>query len=190
MSPLRVIGGSARGSRLKDVPGDTTRPVTDRVKEALFNILAEDVRDSIWLDLFAGTGAIGIEALSRGANYVRFIDKTRAAVDTINANLEHTHLSTKAEVVRMDAFSHLHQHPDKLFHYIYVAPPQYKNLWQDALTEIDTHSGWLAEDSWVIVQIDPREYVQRSDRYFTEFDQRRYGTTLLVFYERITLPQI
>ena len=64
---LRVISGTAKGRKLKDVPGDTTRPVTDMVKEALFNILAGDVLDSVWWDLFAGTGAIGIEALSRGA---------------------------------------------------------------------------------------------------------------------------
>ena len=69
---LRVIAGSARGRKLKSVPGDTTRPVMDRVKEALFNILSGDVLDSNWWDLFAGTGAIGIEALSRGASFVRF----------------------------------------------------------------------------------------------------------------------
>ena len=76
---LRVISGTAKGRKLKDVPGDTTRPVTDMVKEALFNILAGDVLDSAWWDLFAGTGAIGIEALSRGAAFVRFSDLNRAA---------------------------------------------------------------------------------------------------------------
>jgi 16S rRNA (guanine(966)-N(2))-methyltransferase RsmD len=141
------------------------------------------------LDLFAGTGAIGIEALSRGANFVRFIDKNRSAVETIQANLEHTRLSNIAEVFKMDSFIHLRQIPDKLFHYIYVAPPQYKNLWQDALSEIDSHPGWLATDSWVIVQIDPKEYSPRADQHFKEFEQRRYGTTLLVFYERVNPQQ-
>jgi 16S rRNA (guanine(966)-N(2))-methyltransferase RsmD len=74
---LRVIAGKAKGRKLRSVPGDTTRPVTDRVKEALFNILAGDLIDSRWWDLFAGTGAIGIDALSRGAAFVRFSDSNR-----------------------------------------------------------------------------------------------------------------
>ena len=82
---LRVISGKAKGRKLKSVPGETTRPVTDRVKEALFNILAGDVTDSRWWDLFAGTGAIGIEALSRGASFVRFTDLNRAPIETINS---------------------------------------------------------------------------------------------------------
>jgi len=185
MSPLRVIGGTARGTHLKDVPGDSTRPITDRVKEALFNILAQDVFNSSWLDLFAGTGAVGIEALSRGAAFVRFIDINKSAVETIRHNLEHTRLAGKAEVLQRDAFSQFHQQSDKIFHYIYVAPPQYKGLWQEALNQIDAHPDWLAPDSWIIVQIDPREYNPRSDVNFTEFDQRRYGTTLLVFFEKV-----
>jgi 16S rRNA (guanine(966)-N(2))-methyltransferase RsmD len=86
---LRVIAGTARGRKLKSVPGDTTRPVMDRVKEALFNILADDVIDSNWWDLFGGTGAIGIEALSRGASFVRFSDLNRAPIETIKENVEH-----------------------------------------------------------------------------------------------------
>ena len=85
---LRVISGTARGRKLKSVPGDTTRPVMDRVKEALFNILAGDVIDSNWWDLFGGTGAIGIEALSRGAAFVRFSDLNRAPVETIKENVD------------------------------------------------------------------------------------------------------
>lgn len=188
MSNLRVIAGSARGARLKDVPGDTTRPITDRVKEALFNILATDVLDSRWLDLFAGTGAVGIEALSRGAEFVRFIDINRTASEVVRGNLERTHLAAKADVVRMDAFAYLRQRPDTTYQYIYIAPPQYKDLWQDALDSLDQNPGWLAPDAWVVVQIDPREYKPRSDKNFVEFEQRRYGTTLLVFFERF-MPQ-
>ena len=83
---LRIIAGTAKGRKLKSVPGDTTRPITDRVKEALFNILAGDVIDSVWWDMFGGTGAVGIEALSRGAAFVRFTDLNRMPVDTIKAN--------------------------------------------------------------------------------------------------------
>ena len=80
---LRVISGSAKGRILKSVPGNTTRPITDRVKESLFDIIGADVFDSNWWDVFAGTGAVGIEALSRGAAFCRFTDLNRTPVDTI-----------------------------------------------------------------------------------------------------------
>ncbi len=83
MSTPRIIGGTARGLRLQDVPGNVTRPITDRVKEALYNILGSDIKDAALLDLFGGTGSVGIEALSRGASFVRFCDKDRGAYTTI-----------------------------------------------------------------------------------------------------------
>jgi 16S rRNA (guanine(966)-N(2))-methyltransferase RsmD len=184
MSSPRIIAGKARGAHLKSVPGEGTRPITDRVKEALFNILGADIRQSDLLDLFAGTGSVGIEALSRGANFVRFIDLNPRAVETIKANLEHTHLAGQADVIRSDAFQFLHRPPDKPFHYIYVAPPQYKGLWLQAISEISEHPGWLTPDAWVIAQIDPVEYQAVSLPNLVEFEQRRYGSTLLVFYER------
>jgi 16S rRNA (guanine966-N2)-methyltransferase len=127
MSQLRVIAGKAKGFRINTVPGDTTRPITDQVKEALFNILGPDVSDSNWLDCFGGTGAVGIEALSRGAAFVRFIDLNRTAVETIKHNLDTTHLRQQAEVIQMDAFAVLRGKPDRTFEYIYIAPPQYKD---------------------------------------------------------------
>lgn len=181
---LRVISGAAKGRKLKSVPGDTTRPITDRVKEALFNILTGDVIDSVWWDVFGGTGAVGIEALSRGAAFVRFTDLNRAPLDTIKVNLAATRFESRAEAKRADAFSLLASHPDHQFHYIYVAPPQYKEMWSQALMKLDSNMGWLAEDGWVIVQIDPKEYKQLKLENLEEFEQRRYGTTLLVFYER------
>ena len=94
---LRVISGKAKGRKIKDVPGDTTRPVTDMVKEALFNILAGDVQDSAWWDLFGGTGAIGIEALSRELRLYVFPSLNRAPIETMQANLETTGFSSQAE---------------------------------------------------------------------------------------------
>lgn len=181
---LRVIAGKAKGRKLKSVPGDTTRPVTDRVKEALFNILASDVIDSRWWDLFAGTGAIGIEALSRGASFVRFTDLNRAPIETIKFNVEHCSFAEQAEIKRGDSFSFLAKGPDAKFDYIYIAPPQYKDMWEQALKLVDENIDWLSEESWVIAQIDPREYEKLALENVEEFDQRKYGTTLLVFYER------
>ena len=179
---LRVISGSARGRKLKSVPGDTTRPITDRVKEALFNILAGDVVDSTWWDLFAGTGAVGIEALSRGAAMVRFSDLSRAPIETIKWNLEHCGFSARAEVRRGDAFAMLMAQPEAQFEFIYIAPPQYKDMWSHALLALDENPGWLTGTGWAIVQIAPKEYRELKLVNLAERDQRKYGSTLLVFF--------
>ena len=181
---LRVISGRAKGRILKSVPGDITRPITDRVKESLFNIIGADVIDSIWWDVFGGTGAVGIEALSRGAAFCRFTDLNRAPIDTIKLNLTVTGLMSRAEARRADAFSTLASHPDRSFHYIYIAPPQYQDIWSQALIELDSNVQWLEEDGWAIVQIHPKEYKRLELQNIIEFDQRKYGSTLLVFYER------
>ena len=183
MSNPRIIAGSARGIRLQSVPGNITRPITDRVKESLFNILGQDILNATFLDLFGGTGSVGIEALSRGAAYVRLIDLHNAAVKTIKSNLARTHLEQNSDVLTSDAFAYLSRCPDKAFDYIYIAPPQYKDLWQKALQTVDSHPDWLTEDAWVIVQIDPIEYKELDLQNLYKFDQRQYGSTLLVFYQ-------
>jgi 16S rRNA (guanine(966)-N(2))-methyltransferase RsmD len=181
---LRVIAGKAKGRKLKTVPGDTTRPVTDMVKEALFNILGGDVVDSRWWDLFGGTGAIGIEALSCEAAFIRFTDLNRLPVETIKENLTVCKFSKQAEVRRGDAFAMLKVAPDKEFEYIYIAPPQYREMWSEALKLVDENPGWLSDTGEVIVQIHPREYKDIALVNLQKFDERKYGSTLLVFYER------
>jgi len=182
---LRVIAGSAKGKKLLSVPGDLTRPVMDRVKEALFNILQGDVIDSKWWDLFGGTGAIGIEALSRGASFVLFSDLNREPVETILKNLANCRFNNMAEVRKGDAFSMLSAMADRQFEYIYIAPPQYKSMWIQALRILDEHIGWLSEDGTVIVQIDPKEYEEVELKNLVEGEQRKYGKTLLMFYDRV-----
>ncbi len=181
---LRIIGGKARGRRILSVPGDSTRPITDRAKESLFNILSGDIPGSTWLDLFAGTGSVGIEALSRGASFVRLIDKNRLAIETLHANLKSTGLEQGAQVLRMDAFNLLERPVDRTFDTFFVAPPQYKGLWKKAMLSLDKHPAWMAKDAWVIVQIHPVEYEELSLCNLVEFDQRKYGSVLFVFYER------
>lgn len=168
--------------RLKSVPGDTTRPITDRVKESLFNIIAGDVRGAVFLDLFAGTGSVGIEALSRGAAFVRFNDRSKAANRTIRENLAVTRLGKNAEITQVDAFELLKKEADRVFDYVYIAPPQYLGLWSLALQLLDQNPGWLAEDAWVIVQIDPKEVAPIQLVHLSEFDRRKYGSTLLLFF--------
>jgi 16S rRNA (guanine(966)-N(2))-methyltransferase RsmD len=189
MSGLRVISGIARGRRLHDVPGDSTRPITDRAKESLFNILGKDIEEASFLDLFAGTGSVGIEAISRGASFARFIDSQRQAVETVRYNLQVTGLEQKAEVLRIDAFSYIKRAVDRAFTYVFIAPPQYKGLWKSALLSLDAYADWLADDAWVIIQIHPVEYEALSLTHLAEFEQRHYGSVLFVFYETIVRPK-
>jgi 16S rRNA (guanine966-N2)-methyltransferase len=185
MPGLRVISGKAKGRRLFSVPGDSTRPITDRTKESLFNILGADIQEAVVLDLFGGTGSVGIEALSRGASFVRFLDLSRQAVETIRKNLEITGFTQAALVSRTDAFHFLIQPPDRQYDYVYIAPPQYKELWKKAVLSLDANPGWLSQGAWVIVQIHPMEYVPLVCQQLQEFDQRKYGSTCLVFYEQV-----
>ncbi|MBX3061355.1 MAG: 16S rRNA (guanine(966)-N(2))-methyltransferase RsmD [Anaerolineae bacterium] len=181
---LRVIAGSARGRRLKLVPGEGTRPIMDRVKEALFNILRERVPDCIFLDLFAGTGSVGIEALSRGAQFTRFVEKALPAIRTIEDNLKVTNLAGNAEVLRQDVLEYLKQESPEAFEIVYVAPPQYKTLWLETLTLLDKNPDHVAVDGFVVVQIDPQEKQEVNLQHFAVVDERRYGNTLLWFFER------
>jgi 16S rRNA (guanine(966)-N(2))-methyltransferase RsmD len=166
------------------VPGGGTRPIGDRVKESLFNIIGNDVVHSRWLDLFAGTGSVGIEALSRGAESAFFIDTKKKAIETVIFNLQHTQLADRAKVLRIDAFEYLRAEQERDYDYIYIAPPQYANLWIKALKVLDETPSWLRESGWVIAQIHPKEYETQGLLNLVEFDQRKYGNTLLVFYER------
>ena len=115
--------------RLKQVDASITRPITDRVKEALFNIIGSDIINSSMLDMFAGTGSVGIEALSRGASYVMFLDVNSSAIDVINSNLSVTKLSDMGQVHQTAAFDELDDSKREKFEYIYIAPPQYKGMW-------------------------------------------------------------
>ncbi|MBZ0299809.1 MAG: 16S rRNA (guanine(966)-N(2))-methyltransferase RsmD, partial [Anaerolineae bacterium] len=151
---LRVIAGTAKGRRLKMVPGDTTRPVMDRVKEACFSILGRSVVDATFLDLFAGTGSVGIEALSRGASRAVFVEMNKQAVQTIQTNLELTRLGDRALIRRTDVLSFLRNPSGTPFDLIYLAPPQYKDLWLATLETLDSHPAWFHEDTTLIVQID------------------------------------
>jgi 16S rRNA (guanine(966)-N(2))-methyltransferase RsmD len=182
---VRVIAGSAKGRRLAMVPGDATRPITDRAKEALFSMLGPDLPGARVLDLFAGTGGVGIEALSRGAAWCDFIDRELAAVKTVRANLTATGLADRARVMRRDAFDVLATTPDVPYDIVFVAPPQYKGMWLRALLALDARPEIVAaEGGQVVVQIHPREAVVPDVKHFERFDERKYGSVLLQFWTR------
>jgi len=189
MAGIRVISGKAKGRKLILVPGDSTRPIGDRVKEALFNILRFDIEEARMLDLFGGTGSVAIEALSRGAEHAVILDNNRRAIQTIRTNLEHTGLVEDATVLQTDAFRYLEHSGDNAFDLIYVAPPQYHELWEKAVVSIDNNMDILYPEGQVIVQIHPREYKDLELTCLQKVDERKYGSTLLVFYQRLEAEQ-
>lgn len=178
---MRVIGGIAKGRTLKVVPGDSTRPILDRVKVPLFDILRPTLPGIAVLDLFGGTGSVGIEALSQGAANCIFLDTSAKAVATIKDNLNTTGLADKAEVRHTDAFLYL-KNTQHSFDLIYVAPPQYKGIWIEAMRLIAERPHLLRPNGQIIVQIDPKEYEQVELSAFSEKQQRKYGSTVLVFF--------
>jgi 16S rRNA (guanine(966)-N(2))-methyltransferase RsmD len=189
---MRVVGGSASGRKLLVVPGHGTRPILDRVKTSLFDILRPRIAGIAVLDLFAGSGGVGIEALSQGAERCTFIELSAKAVATIKKNLASTGLAGRAEVLHTDAFAYLRA-TNKQFDLIYVAPPQYRNLWLEAVHQIAARPELLhqstvepaADESagQVIVQIHPKEYRRLDLENIQETRQKVYGNTMLVFYE-------
>lgn len=203
---MRVVSGSAKGKTLKAVPGDSTRPILDRVKTALFDILRPEIEDISVLDLFAGTGAVGIEALSQGAAHCVFLDTNKRAVATIKDNLASCNLTARAEVRHTDAFIYL-KNTARSFDLIYIAPPQYRGIWIEALRVVaerphllkrggeisagDISAGKISAGKIsagkisagkIIVQIDPKEYEPLILNTLTLQSERRYGNTLLLFY--------
>ncbi len=179
---MRVIAGVAKGRNLLSVPGAGTRPVTDLVKGALFNILGPDVVGATFLDLFAGTGSVGIEALSRGASLAVFVEVARKAVATVQKNLELTGLAERAQVIHEDVFRFLRQaDPEQRFDYIYVAPPQYQDLWVKTLLALN-EKPLLTAEGRIVVQIHPKEFHPLSTPRLRLVDERHYGDTALYFY--------
>lgn len=179
---MRVITGKAKGRKLMMVPGAGTRPITDRAKEALFSIMGNWIEETRVLDLFGGTGGVGIESLSRGAAWVDFVDLSHQAVETIRANLRHCGFERQASVTRLDSFVYLQRYHGVPYDLIYVAPPQYQGMWLKALTLIDGKPELLAKNGSVIVQIHPREETPVALSRLVEYDRRRYGSVLLIFY--------
>ena len=190
---MRVVTGEAKGRKLKGPKTIGTRPIIDRVKTALFDILSYRVEDARFLDLFAGTGSVGIEALSRGAAFATFIEMNYKVLKLVQENLQITALADRAETLHMDAFKFLQSAelstPSRStrnpYDIIYVAPPQYQEMAARALGLLDS-SPLVAEDGLVIIQIHPKERPVIAAVPLTRLvqtDERRYGSTMLMFYK-------
>lgn len=179
---MRVIAGKARSLKLMTPPGMDTRPTTDRTKETLFNILQPEIRGARFLDLFSGSGAIGIEALSRGAAFAVFVEKDRAAAECIKKNLAFTKLGDNGQILRKDVGAALKSlEKGAPFDLIFMDPPYGRGLERQVL-EYLAHSSLLAEEGTVVVEASletPFDHVQ--DLGFQVIKIKKYKTNMHVW---------
>lgn len=184
---MRVIGGKAKRLQLKTLEGMETRPTTDRIKETLFNMIDPWIGDCVFLDLFAGSGGIGIEAASRGAKEVVFVEKNAAAMKVIKENLRHTGLSDTAVTMQADVFSAICSLDGrKEFDYIFMDPPYDQELEKEVLVLLkDKHL--LSEDGMVIIEASLDTSFDYLDACgFRLVKEKRYKTNKHMFVERQT----
>lgn len=185
---MRVIAGSAGGIRLKVPKGRAVRPTSDRVKEALFNILGARVCGAAVWDLFAGSGAIGIEALSRGASEAIFVEKNRLHLEIIKENLVRTGLAGRARLLGLDVEKALNllSQEGRQADLIFLDPPYQETNVPQVLQAIE-YSHLLREDGLIVLELFVRSRLWPKEQ--PQVEQRRYGDTILAFIEAAALPR-
>lgn len=180
---VRVISGRAKGRPLKSVPGTGTRPTTDKVKEALFSMIGPYFDGGAALDLFAGTGGLGIESISRGMDKAVFIDADSKSLDTIKANLAATGFTSQAEVFRNDAARALKvlERRGYRFHLVFLDPP-YRMKNGDALMTELRHKGLLHDDALIVLEYESSYTYPETLEGFQHLRSARYGETAVSIY--------
>jgi 16S rRNA (guanine966-N2)-methyltransferase len=179
---LRIIAGELKGRKLRSVRGTQTRPTADRIREAIFNILAFQIQGSTVLDLFAGTGAFGIEALSRGAESVVFVDVENDSISVLQENIKRLSLESLTKILRWDLTRNLNCLGSlrSAFNLIFMDPPYNKNMIEPTLFNL--HSSQSIETgARIVVEHSYLEPLLKSQLPFEIYDQRRYGKTLVSF---------
>ena len=179
---VRVISGSARGLKLNTPGDDRVRPTTDRVKESMFNIIQDWVYDSQVLDLFAGSGALGIEALSRGASQAVFCDNSLDSIKIRKSNIEKARVADRSQIVSGDFKRCLRdmEAKNQSFDMIFVDPPYYEGLFEEVLDTIRSCK-ILKKDGIVIVEHDAKRPIGQVEG-LEVYKEKKYGITMLTFY--------
>lgn len=188
---MRVIAGSAKRLQLKTLDGLDTRPTTDRIKETLFNMIAPEIYDSIFLDLFSGSGGIGIEALSRGAREAVFVENNPKAMSCVKENLKFTKLEHKALTMTRDVMTALYQlEGEKVFDFIFMDPPYDRELEKKVL-EYLADSQLVYEDTVIIVEASKEtDFSYLDELGFNLLKEKVYKTNKHVFLERAGKEEI
>lgn len=180
--PPRIIAGTAKGKKLFTLPGFVTRPLLGRIKKSLFDILTPKIHNSVFLDLYAGTGNVGIEALSRGAKKVLFIENSRQCTEIIEENLTNCGFNKKGEVLSFDIINNFPKFKKK-FDIIFIGPPYKLNLTTKTIEIIGKHD-LLSNSGWIIAQHHIREQVPTEIDKFILLRQKKYGDTMLTFFKK------
>lgn len=179
---MRIISGKARGTKLYTLDGENTRPTLDRVKESLFNIIQSKINDCIFLDLFSGSGAIGLEAASRGAKKVILCDSSKEAIQIIKRNIEKTHTEEQIELYHTSSQELLENKIKEKVDIVYIDPPYKTNLVFESV-KIILDKKIINKNSIMIIETDEVERVisQVRNLKIEIIDQRRYGRAHLIF---------
>lgn len=187
---MRIITGIAKGIKLKSPHGLETRPTADRVKESIFNIMGNILLDADVLDIFAGTGNLGLEALSRGARNAVFIDKSTSSIEVIKENALHTKLIKKTDIYKNDVFKGLIklQQLQRTFNLIFCDPPYNKGLVNLVLAEID-NSNLLRPDGIIIIEYSQHEEIKQEWKNLKMRRMEKYGETLVGFWVQNRMKQ-
>ena len=180
---MRVISGKNRGTKLYTLEGLETRPTLDRVKESLFNIINFDIPNCVFLDLFAGSGAIGIEAASRGAKKVVMCEKSKEAINVINKNLDKTRLKDEVKLFNEDFEKCISKLQEK-FDIIYLDPP-YKTDYAFKAVNLLLEKQLIKEETIIIIETDIEQNVKTEleKLKIKEIDEKKYGRASLLFYK-------
>ncbi|HEY8909213.1 MAG TPA: 16S rRNA (guanine(966)-N(2))-methyltransferase RsmD [Desulfosporosinus sp.] len=181
---MRIIAGEMRGRQLTAVVGMQTRPTSDKVKGAIFNVIGDKVRDARVLDLFAGTGNLAIEALSRGAREAVLVEKSRTAHLVIRRNLEQIGVGHQAKLLMMDAFLYLKRYPDEVFDLIFLDPPYHRELVPEALATLSQQS-YLTPSGVIIAETSKDEELNVDSLPFEIRKTGKYGDTLVWYLQRL-----
>jgi 16S rRNA (guanine966-N2)-methyltransferase len=181
---LRIIGGALRGKKLMPLRGTNIRPTADLVRESIFNILADRVEGAVVLDLFAGTGSLGIEALSRGAVSATFIDNARQAIETVSKNIGACQLVEKSHVFKKDILRGLGflKKTGQMFDLVFMDPPYKKDCILETLGLLE-QCACVPVNTCVIAEHSAGENLPDEVARFRRSDKRKYGNTLVSFYD-------
>ena len=181
---MRVIAGSARSLLLKTKKGSNTRPTTDKIKETLFNMISADIYDAFVLDLFAGSGAIGIEALSRGAYKAVFIEKDREALRYIKENLKHTRLDDRALVISADVFKALENlSVERAFDVVFIDPP-YNKEFEVKVLKVLEKADYINSNTMIIIELSKESELKFDDKIWKCIKTKIYKSNKHIFIKK------
>ncbi len=183
---MRIVAGKAKGTKLYTLKGENTRPTLDRVKESLFNIIQNELQESIFLDLFSGSGAIGLEAISRGAKKAILCDKSKEACMIIQKNIEKTHSVEKVELYQSDFKNVLTNKINEKLNIVFLDPPYETNFAIESVKML-LEEDLLQENAMIIIETDDRDRILENLKNINcEIkDIRKYGRAYLIFLRRI-----